>query len=215
MSDSRFFQAWTMAADLVVLNVLMALTGLPLLTGGAVLTAGLAVCLQMVSGTSGKPLTEYFRAFGRVFLPATVIWIAEVGLAALMFWEWAVTGQLASPVVALFARAILLLAGLLLGLTSIWFWPLLAKRVVAGDAVRMDDLIPLLKTALFAGLKYLPRSLVAVAIVVVPYAFAATSVDVGSRMLFWFAVIGMALACYLVMLVLRTPLGITLPDVDE
>lgn len=215
-SDSRFYQALGMAIDLVVLNLAMVVTGLPVVTGGAALVAGLLVCLRMVSGDAVRPIRDFLAAFGRAFLPATLVWLAGLGLAGLLAWEWVVAGRLVSPVAAAVTRGLVLLGGLLLGLAGVWFWPLLARRALQDEPIGVAEVVPLLQTALLAGLKHLPRSLAALLVVLVPPLLGLVSAEIGARMLLWFAIIGCGLAAYLVVLLLHVPLGIqTRPAEDD
>lgn len=215
-SDSRFYQALGMAIDLVALNLAMVVTGLPVVTGGAALVAGLLVCLRMVSGDAVRPIRDFLAAFGRAFLPATLVWLAGLGLAGLLAWEWVVAGRLVSPVAAAVTRGLVLLGGLLLGLAGVWFWPLLARRALQDEPIGVAEVVPLLQTALLAGLKHLPRSLAALLVVLVPPLLGLVSAEIGARMLLWFALIGCGLAAYLVVLLLHVPLGIqTRPAEDD
>lgn len=215
-SDSRFYQALGMAIDLVVLNLAMVVTGLPVVTGGAALVAGLLVCLRMVRGDAVRPIRDFLAAFGRAFLPATLVWLAGLGLAGLLAWEWVVAGRLVSPVAAAVTRGLVLLGGLLLGLAGVWFWPLLARRALQDEPIGVAEVVPLLQTALLAGLKHLPRSLAALLVVLVPPLLGLVSAEIGARMLLWFAIIGCGLAAYLVVLLLHVPLGIqTRPAEDD
>ena len=214
-SDSRFYQALGMAIDLVALNLAMVVTGLPVVTGGAALVAGLLVCLRMVRGDAVRPIQDFLAAFGRAFLPATLVWLAGLGLAGLLAWEWVVAGRLVSPVAAAVTRGLVLLGGLLLGLAGVWFWPLLARRALQDEPIGVAEVVPLLQTALLAGLKHLPRSLAALLVVLVPPLLGLVSAEIGARMLLWFAIIGCGLSAYLVVLLLHVPLGIqTRPDED-
>ena len=215
-SDSRFYQALGMAIDLVVLNLAMVVTGLPVVTGGAALVAGLLVCLRMVSGDAVRPIRDFLAAFGRAFLPATLVWFAGLGRAGLLAWEWVVAGRLVSWAAAAVTRGLVLLGGLLLGLAGVWFWPLLARRALQDEPIGVAEVVPLLQTALLAGLKHLPRSLAALLVVLVPPLLGLVSAEIGARMLLWFALIGCGLAAYLVVLLLHVPLGIqTRPAEDD
>ncbi|MGI5951745.1 MAG: DUF624 domain-containing protein [Brooklawnia sp.] len=212
-TDSRFYRALGLATDLVLLNLLLVLVSLPVVTAGAGLVGCLVVCLGMVTGDGVRPRRTFFTAFAHGLVPATVAWLGTLALAGLMVWEWLVAGQLISAAATLAIRAVLLLAALLLGMVSTWFWPLLARRATAGNPVRLAELAPLLRTALLASIKYLPRSLLGMLIVVIPPLAGLVSVQVGVRLLLWFVLIGWALASYLVVLVLRHPLGIEVaPD---
>ncbi len=213
---SRFFSAWTLAADLVLVNLAMVLVGLPVVTVGAGLVACFVVCLQLVSGAGAQPLRTFFRSFARGFLPATLAWLAFAVLGALLVWEWAVVGQLVSATATQVVRVLLLVMGLLAAMVGVWFWPLLARRLMDAESpVRLGELLPLARTALLASLKYLPRTLLALLIVAAPLVLAALSPALGARVIIWFVLIGLALACYLVVLVLRVPLGVQLDEDDE
>lgn len=207
-TDSPIYHALGLATDLVVLNLAMVLLGVPVLTGGAVLTAGLAVSQRMVGGDSVRPLIEFGSAFRRGFLPATVAWLGGLLLAALLVWEWLIAGQLISATTGWLVRGLILLVGLLAALVSLWFWPLLARRLLSAERVAVAELPRLLQTALLVSLKHLPRSLVALLVVLGPVLIGLASPEVGARLLLWFGVVGVALAGYLVILLFRVPLGI-------
>lgn len=214
-TDSRFYRTLGLATDLVLLNVVAVVLGLPFVTVGAALLACLVVCLQMVQGAGARPLREFFDAFKRGFVPATVAWLATAVLLALLWWEWLVAGQLVSQTAALVIRAVLLLVAMLLALVSVWFWPLLALRLLNTGRVGLGELLPLARTALLAAVKYLPRSLLAVVVVVGPPVLGLVSIEIGARLLLWFVLIGWALAAYLVVLILRRPLGLELRGEDD
>lgn len=215
-SDSRLYQVLGMAIDLVALNLALVVSGLPVVTGGAAQVAGLLVCLRMVRGDAVRPIRDFLAAFGRAFLPATLVWLAGLGLAGLLAWEWVVAGRLVSPTAAAVTRGLVLLGGLLLGLAGIWFWALLARRALQDEPIGLAEVVPLLQTALLAGLKHLPRSLAALLVVLVPPLLGLVSAEIGARMLLWFAIIGCGLSAYLVVLLLHVPLGIqTRPDEDD
>ncbi len=214
-SDSRLYHALSLATDLVVINLVLVLVSLPVVSIGAALTACLVVCMQLVAGTLARPLTEFFTAFGRAFWPATIVWLGSLGLGVLLVWEWAVAGQLVSPTLRLGVRGVILFAALVLVLVSIWFWPMLARRTMAGQQPRAGELVALLRDALLASVQQLPRSLAALAVVAAPVVVGMVSVEVGARLILWFVLIGFALAAYLVVLVLREPLGVVLDDTEE
>ena len=92
---------------------------------------------------------------------------------------------------------------------------MLARRALQDEPIGVAEVVPLLQTALLAGLKHLPRSLAALLVVLVPPLLGLVSAEIGARMLLWFAIIGCGLAAYLVVLLLHVPLGIqTRPDED-
>ena len=86
----------------------------------------------MVRGDAVRPIRDFLAAFGRAFLPATLVWLAGLGLAGLLAWEWVVAGRLVSPVAAAVTRGLVLLGGLLLGLAGVvTFFPTTLRGATA------------------------------------------------------------------------------------
>ncbi len=210
-AGSKVYAALSMAAELVLINILILLTSLPLITGGMALTAGFAACLAIIGGT-GSPVRQFLTTLRTAWLPATLAWLALLVLATLLAWEMSVVGQMRSALLSTIAYAVLGLAALLVMLTTLWFWPLLARRSLTGEQVGVREGLELARTALLASVKYLPRSLVAAVIVGAPLAVGLLSPEVGARLLLWNAAIGVALTCYLILLAFRAPLGVSMGD---
>ena len=61
--DSAFYQAWSAAADLVVVNLLTLTACLPVLTAGASLTACARVTGDMARGQDGGVAASLWRTF--------------------------------------------------------------------------------------------------------------------------------------------------------
>lgn len=211
-AGSRVHAALSMAAELVLVNILMVAFSIPIVTGGIALTAGFAACLALVGGTSQTPVRQFLATVRTAWLPATVAWLVLLGFSVLMVWESSVVGQMRSALLSTIAYAVLGLAGLLVMLTALWFWPLLARRSLTGAPVGLDEGLTTVRTALLASLKYLPRSIVAAAVIGAPLVLGLLSPEIGARLLLWNAAIGVGLTCYLIVLVFRAPLGVQLDD---
>ena len=61
--DSKFMQAMSRVADLIILNVIYLVTCLPVITIGAASTALYTVCFRLGTAREGSLVKGYFRAF--------------------------------------------------------------------------------------------------------------------------------------------------------
>ena len=73
--DSKFMQAMSRVADLIILNVIYLVTCLPVVTIGAASTALYTVCFRLGTDREGSLVKGYFRAFRDEFRQATLIWL--------------------------------------------------------------------------------------------------------------------------------------------
>ena len=73
--DSKFMQAMSRVADLIILNVIYLVTCLPVVTIGAAGTALYTVCFRLGTAREGSLVKGYFRAFRDEFRQATLIWL--------------------------------------------------------------------------------------------------------------------------------------------
>ncbi|MCS3841787.1 YesL family protein [Microbacterium sp. AK031] len=74
--ENRTLQGMTAFLGLIALNVIYLLMCLPIVTAGAATSALYEVMIRYSDDESGRPLKDYFPAFGRNFLRATALWIA-------------------------------------------------------------------------------------------------------------------------------------------
>lgn len=213
--DSRFYQALALAGELVLVNLVMVVAMVPGVTAGAAVAACFVVCFAILSGDAAQPVRRFVDAFVRLFVPATLLWLGMVGLALLLGWEWRVVGQFRSGTAMLVVHAVIGLVAGLLAVVGVWCWPIMARRFAAAGRVETAAILPLARAALLAGLRYLPRTLAALAVTAGPLAFGLALPGLGVRLVFWYLVIGLSLACYLVALLVRGPLGVHLPEDSE
>ena len=73
--DSKFMQGLSRFADLVILNILMLLTSLPLFTIGASAAAAYTLTFRMLREKEEPVVKSYFRAFRENFSQATALWL--------------------------------------------------------------------------------------------------------------------------------------------
>ena len=73
--DSKFMTVMSRVGDLVILNLLVLLTSIPIFTIGASVTALYTVCFRFGTDREQPVFRSYFRAFRDNFKQATQIWL--------------------------------------------------------------------------------------------------------------------------------------------
>ena len=193
--------AVTLMADIVILNMFFVLACLPVVTVGAAVRAASVVVGDMVQGRGSRYWMQFLRELTNRWQPATAFWfLLLLALALLGYQQWVVF-QAGIGGAALLLIQALALSGLviILGVT-VWFFALASRSG--------SSLSQLLIDATLASLRHLPRTLMAVAILVAGvYAVVALPIAWAVPLTFFLVP---ALTLYLIRLVLAGPLGETL-----
>ena len=137
-------------ADLMILNVLTLLCCLPVVTGGAAITALHYMCLKMVRNEESYIVRGYFKSFKANFKQATLLWLIlllAVGIIAgdVVIMHYAV---MEFPFVV---RAAVLVMGLAVLCTALYVFPLQARFE---NTIRMT-----IRNAFMASLAQFPKTL--------------------------------------------------------
>jgi len=82
--DGPFFKYGNMLADMVILSFLWIILSLPVVTIGATTTAAYYVTTRRLADKEAYFIREFFRAFKREFLKATMIWVPLLVAAVLV-----------------------------------------------------------------------------------------------------------------------------------
>ena len=84
--ESKIMQAMTFLADVILLSLLFVLTSLPIVTIGASATALYSVFRRHQKETTSV-VAAFFRAFSANWKPATLSWLIQLVLTALLVWD--------------------------------------------------------------------------------------------------------------------------------
>lgn len=187
--DSRVMQAVSLAADVVIINVLLIVCSLPLVTAGAATTAAHGALLEAVrEEDSGKPVRSFFGHFRRTWRVGGLGGLLVIGLGLLLAWEYWALGRMDGGA-AFLAQAAVVAGAILVTLWSVWFFPL---------ATRGEGFVATAKLAALLGVGKLPRSVLGVAILAAPGVVLLANPGVWPVWLAGMAIIGFALVIYLV-----------------
>ncbi|MDO5675916.1 MAG: DUF624 domain-containing protein [Propionibacteriaceae bacterium] len=195
--DSKVMQALLLAADVVIINVLLIFTALPVVTAGAALAAAHGTLLELINDEHDGVVRTFFRYFRRSWKTATPGWLILLLGGAVLVWEYWALGRMDGGA-AVVAQAAVVAGAFLLALWAVWFFPLASR----GEAFK-----PTAKLAAALGIGKLPRSLLALVMLALPAIALLASPGAWAIWLAAMAVLGWALPLYLADLVLREPLA--------
>lgn len=82
--DNPGISAANKAANIVILNVLVIATSLPVVTVGASLSAMHHVLYRMMKKEDGYVVRDYFKAWKQNFKKATILWLIMLGVLAII-----------------------------------------------------------------------------------------------------------------------------------
>ena len=86
--DSPLSRAMTTAWSLIILNLLTLLTCIPIITGGAALSALHYCLIRIIRKEDGYMSTMFFRAFKENFKKSTILWLIVLFIAAAIRIDW-------------------------------------------------------------------------------------------------------------------------------
>ena len=156
--DSKFMQVLNRFSDLVILNVLILLTSLPVFTLGASLAAAYTLTFRMVRSQEEPIVKSYFRAFRANFKQGTGLWLILLlaAVPALVYFDRFFA--LETPVRYLFVP--FLSVFLAAAFTASFAFPLTSQFE--------NSLTGTLKNALLLALGNLPRAAIAAFVNLLP-----------------------------------------------
>ena len=163
--DSKLMLGVSRIADLIVLNLIYLLTCIPIVTIGAANTALYAVCFRFGTPREEGLLGTYFRAFRDNFPQATLLWLILLLFGGLSCGN----GLLCFG-----------LSGWTHNLFALFFLMLVRAAMMAGDAFPLlsqfrNSTKATLKNALLLSVAHLPRTVVVVALNVLPWVLMLTN----------------------------------------
>lgn len=185
--DSRFYQSWASAADLVILNLLTIVASIPVVTAGAALAATARVTAEMAREEETYIVHSWWSYFRTNFKQATLVWVPATVLLLALWFEQRIL-QEAQQSLAVTVMLGLIVAGALLVSTLLaWYFPLITHfrnsvRNHAANALLLSvahPLTSLLTMTLVAApivlVLFVPSTLNAVGVFMVAIGFAFIS----------------------------------------
>lgn len=158
--DSPIMRFLNRLGDLMILNVLVLICCLPVVTAGAAFTAMHYVLLKIVRGQEGYLVRGFFKSFKQNFRQATTIWLIILLAAAIIIADLIILNAPGVETPRIFTVLILAIS-LILTIAAVYVFPVLA---------RFDNTIKnTLKNAFFIAFLNLPKSILMVLLIALPF----------------------------------------------
>lgn len=155
-------------ADMIILNLLFIVCSIPVITVGASATTMCYVTLKMRDGEEGSVFKDFFKAFRKNFVQATLIWIILAVLAAILLVDYRLIRDLEGSGYQII-RILLPICAVLWGVIILYVFFIQA---------RFQNTIPnTLRNALTLAIVNAPRCLLAVAIPVAAWWLITFDID--------------------------------------
>ncbi len=185
--DNPVMKTLSLAADLIVLNLLALVCALPVVTAGASLTALFDQCIRIVRMEEGAIVRGFLRAFRANFKKATLLWLLFLA-AGLLLWLDLLAAEATIPAMRVG----------ILALALIW---LAALHYAFGLLARYENsLRGTLKNAFMLMVACFPRTLGMLLFTVALWLLGVTFYRVGAPLLLMF---GLSLPCWFASYVLN------------
>ena len=195
--ENRFWVFMGHVADLIILNILFIICCIPVITIGPSLTALYYMTMKIIRGEESYIIKGFFKSFRENFRQGILIWLILFALIVLLVLDFLIMQNLPEGVsLPSFFNYIIGLAGLVLSMVTLYTFPLLAKFANTIKAT--------LKNALIISILHLPKTLLMLAITILPLILMAYgpgevfSYGILAYIMLGFAVISLAHSFFLV-----------------
>lgn len=179
-SDNPLMKALSIAADLLILNILTLVLSLPLVTMGAAVTAMNDIVIRIVRGEEGYTVKPYFHAFAANLKKGTFLGLIIIAAGALLYFDY-----LAAKTYIPIMKAGVIAIGVIVLAVSFYAFALLARYENSFGAT--------LKNALILTIGNFPRTLFMVVCAVAMWVACINFTQFGIPILILF---GLSLPCY-------------------
>lgn len=187
--ESPFFQFMEKIADFFIVNVLTVLLFIPVITGGAAITAAYKIMLNMVTQNEQPIFKTYFKTFAAEFKQSTIVWLLTVlviGLLAanifLIYLRF--SGNFAFLLYILLAMATIVFLG-----AATFAFPMIARYE--------NTLKQHLRNAVLLAIANLPKTVIILALYAIPVVLAIFKVEAFFNLSIIWILIGISITVYI------------------
>lgn len=157
--DSPLMRGMSKVADLMILNLLVIVTCVPIVTVGAAFSAMHYVLIKINKDEGTSVAGMYFKSFKDNFAQGTILWIVNIaglGLFAYDVYIFFFSANTLPPLALIFVVAV----GVLFVMTSMYFYPLQARFI--------NPVPKTIRNAFFVMVLNFPKSVLMVLIYAIP-----------------------------------------------
>ncbi len=129
------------AFDFFMIFLLTALLCIPVVTAGAAMTAAQYVSMKIMRKEAPKVFSSYFGAFKSNFRQATLLWLIQLVILAVVAFDWIYVLSIGWGNVFLIYRAFLILASSIVAFVNLTMYAVIARFEMKGKDVMKTSFI--------------------------------------------------------------------------
>ena len=186
-SDSPIMRALTIAADLLILNLLTMVLCIPIITMGPAVTAMNDIVIHIVRGEEGYTVKPYFQSFKANFKQGMILGLIPVAAAGILYLDY-LAAQMYIPIM----RAPIIAIGVIILAIAFYAFGMLARYE--------NTLRGTMKNAVMLAVGNFPRTLFMIVCAVGLWLICIHFYQFGIPILLLF---GLSLPCYVNILLLN------------
>ncbi len=179
--DSPFFQFMEKAADFLIINFFTVLLFIPVITGGAALTAAHKVMQNYAVKNEQPVFKTYFKTFAAEFKQSTIVWLISLVLAGILVINFMLVYFNFGGNLGFFLYILLGVAAVVLLGAAAFAFPMIARYE--------NTLKQHLRNALLLAVSNLPKTVIILALYAIPVILAIFAVETFIKLvIFWFLI---------------------------
>ena len=186
--DGPFFRLLEKISDLFIVNLLTLALFVPVITGGAALTAAHKVMQNMVTDNDQPVFKTFFKTFFSEFKHATVVWLIALALLAILIYNMTIVYVTFSGTLQFVLYLMLAVAATLFLGTGCFAFPMIARYE--------NTLKEHLRNSLLLAVSNLPKTFVMLVMYLAPVIILLLSIEVFFRVSIFWLMIGISLTVY-------------------
>ena len=196
--DTKFYNGLVAVTEAIIINVLFVLFCLPVITVGASVAGAHAALLQQLREEGSSPAKTFWNTFKETFWRATISWLLILVFLLLAAWEiWAI-GRMDLGLAGTIATVLSITGTILILGFAVWYFPYISQyKAPIGSATKRSALL---------AFRYLPRTLLALALLLIQPAILYFNPDILGVLVFASLLILPAAILYLHDILLAAPL---------
>ena len=183
--DSPFFQFMEKIADFFIVNLLTVLLFIPVITGGAALTAVHKVMQNFAAKNEQPVFKTYFKTFAAEFKQSTIVWLISLVLAGILATNIMLVYINFAGNLSFFLYILLGVAAVVLLGAAAFAFPMIARYE--------NTLKQHLRNAVLLAVSNLPKTVIMLALYLIPVALAIFAVEAFFKLVLFWLMVGISI----------------------
>ena len=187
--DSKFFEILGKVTDIVILNLLFLSSCIPIITIGASVTSMYSVTIQMIKDEEKYIIKEFINKFKENFKVSTKVWLLAMFLGIVLVFDFQITNLISSEALSRALQFIFIMVSVVFVFALSYIFPMISKF----DNTIKNTVI----NSVLISIQNLPYTILIALVNLLPLILLYFVSSFGGYIIFFYTIIGFALASYI------------------